>query len=191
MLSAPAIGSASQPNGPALTLAHTYDVLWLSVGGSEWAKTLTSGPSGYWNATLIASTTGGSGTRCDGVRRHASASADTTEDPAAWTLDSTTLDGMDGDHYGQPASSAHAGARRGGRTPVGGASSANAGARRGGRAPTTALARMTQAAVDRPSSRSRRMLGSRRPRSSGNRRPQERVWVAIIRLMPAEFPQVG
>lgn len=90
-ISAVATGSASQPNSPSLTIADTRDVLWLSLAGSDFAKTLTSGPASYANATLQANTGGASGGNCTVMGASRQVSADLTEDPGAWTLDSNGI----------------------------------------------------------------------------------------------------
>lgn len=86
-------GSATQPNSPTFTLAggDTRDVLWLSLFGCDNAETLTSGPSSYANATVIANTgtTGAGQCTVGGASRQVT--ADLTEDPGAWTLGTTSV----------------------------------------------------------------------------------------------------
>lgn len=90
-VSTSAIGTTGQPDSPSLTIASSRDVLWLSIGGGSNALTLTSGPSGYSNATLIAHTGGGAtdGTTAAVFSASKQATAVTTEDPGAWTLGGT------------------------------------------------------------------------------------------------------
>lgn len=86
-------GSATHPDSPSYTLAggQAKDVLWLSLFGGEFAKSLTSGPSGYSNATVIASSgsTGGGNATVGGASKQATSSL--TENPGVWALDSATV----------------------------------------------------------------------------------------------------
>lgn len=92
-ISAVAIGSASQPNSPnyAPFTSAPHDVLWLSLVGGQGTRTLTSGPSGYSNATIISHGGGdGAAGTCFVAGASKGATAVNSEDPGAWTLDSTT-----------------------------------------------------------------------------------------------------
>lgn len=84
------VGSASQPNSPTFTLGggETRDVLWLSLFGIDFTKTLTSGPTSYSNATVIANTGSSGAGNCTVGGASRQVTADLTEDPGAWTLDS-------------------------------------------------------------------------------------------------------
>jgi hypothetical protein len=86
-------GSATHPDSPSYTLAggEARDVLWLSLFGGEFAKSLTSGPSGYSNATVIASSgsTGAGNATVGGASKQATSSL--TENPGVWALDSATV----------------------------------------------------------------------------------------------------
>ena len=86
-------GSASQPNSPTFTLVggETRDVLWLSLFGIDFTKTLTSGPASYANATIIANTGGAGAGNCTVGGASRQVTADLTEDPGAWTLTSTGI----------------------------------------------------------------------------------------------------
>ena len=90
---ASAVGSATQPNSPTFTLAGgvTRDVLWLSLFGCDNAETLTSGPAGYANATVIANTGAAGAGQCTVGGASLQVTADLTEDPGAWTLGSTSV----------------------------------------------------------------------------------------------------
>lgn len=87
------VGSASQPNSPTFTLAagETRDVLWLSLFGIDFAKTLTSGPTSYANATVIANTGATGAGQCTVGGASRQVTADLTEDPGAWTLNSNGI----------------------------------------------------------------------------------------------------
>ena len=85
-LSAIASGTSANPNSPAHTVVPPNDVLWLSVGGIEGARTITTAPSGYANATIIANTgTTGTG-QCSVFGASLGVTGDASEDPGAWTL---------------------------------------------------------------------------------------------------------
>ena len=85
-------GSATHPDSPSYSLAggEAREVLWLSLAGGEFAKSLIAGPSGYSNATLQASSgsTGGGNATVMGASKQATA---ISENPGAWTLDSATV----------------------------------------------------------------------------------------------------
>lgn len=89
--SSAATGSASHPDSPSYTVGKSHDTLWLSLAGGEWAKSLVSGPSGYSNATLQASSGSSSGGNCTVAGASKQANASTTENPGAWAWDSGTV----------------------------------------------------------------------------------------------------
>ena len=76
----------TQPDSPNNALQGTRDTLWISLGGMEQPRTLTSGPSGYANATLIAHTGATGVSACTVFGASLQVSSDTAEDPGAWTL---------------------------------------------------------------------------------------------------------
>lgn len=82
-------GTSATPNGPLYqpyATGHTHDTLWLSTGGIEGARTITTAPSSYSNATIIANTgTTGNG-QCSVYGASREVTGDLSEDPGAWTL---------------------------------------------------------------------------------------------------------
>jgi hypothetical protein len=87
VIGTPASNSANaNPNSPSLdALRSGYDVLWLSVGGFDRSATLTSGPSGYSNATLFVGTASGAIIGVLGASKQVT-SDDGTEDPGTWAV---------------------------------------------------------------------------------------------------------
>lgn len=80
------VGTATtaQPDGPNLALPTATDVLWMSLGGSANGNTLTAGPAGYSNATLVSV---GTDIAVFGATKQGTAVS--SEDPGAWTLGGT------------------------------------------------------------------------------------------------------
>lgn len=87
-----ASGTSATPDSPnyapygGTTTFDQHDTLWLSLGGIEGAPTITTGPSGYSNSTIIANTgTTGNG-QCAVYGASKQATAATSENPGSWTL---------------------------------------------------------------------------------------------------------
>lgn len=81
---------SSQPNGPNLApVAGAQNYLWLSIGGNEDARTITSVPSGFSNGVIqsVTGQTGGNTASAWSASRQLNASS---LDPAAWSLNANT-----------------------------------------------------------------------------------------------------